>query len=524
MSGFTITTEYVYTLVSALRENNSARYTKLETVGMNQFVVTLFDTARFIVAKNVKYLLSVSPKGPLTTTLESEIVFYQVYINPYTTELIFTLVRDAVPLSYSISKSLLYLFYMDTSFNLNFQCPYTNITLTKQSILSLFAFPSVVQMLYGSVWIHYVYILGAYQPVITGVFNGTAMKVINVFDFNKTFVMLENALPYMYWNTSRFSLANQVPYLSYSATATTSLVVGFNHSYIITANTGLTPDLMSIVDNTSVNIPSSTVEGISYISLGTLVSLTVTGGDVYSKYYFTGVGGIGYEESYAAIQVVNVLNSNNTYVTTSALIVTQGNKTGLTQYITSTGTPTTLWYYYNPTLMTLTVWSSLDPLQPSFPEFLVDNEGTIMISDMIQMTAEQMAAYLDGDSDQRMGCCGEKKDCCKSCSGDGDGDSDHPMGRRQGGTRSGGGIEAFADMMCGGCITKRRRREQQERVAADAAEAIRQQQIIAARNAARAEAEARAAAEAEAARAAAASGNTNTNTNTNTNSSENNLV
>jgi len=425
MSGFTITTEYVYTLVSALRENNSARYTKLETVGMSQFVVTLFDTAPFIVAKNVKYLLSVSPKAPLTTTLESEIVFYQVYINPYTTELIFTLVRDAVPLSYSISKSLLYLFYKDTSFNLNFQCPYTNITMTKQSILSLFAFPSVVQMLYGSVWIHYVYILGAYQPVITGVFNGTSMKVINVFDYNKTFVMLENALPYMYWNTNRFSLANQVPYLSYSATATTSLVVGFNHSYIITANTGLTPDLMSVIDNTSVNIPSSTVDGISYTSLGTLVSLTVTGGDVYSKYYFTGVGGIGYEESYAAIQVVNVLNSNNTYVTTSALIVTQGNKTGLTQYITSTGTPTTLWYKYNPTLMTLTVWSSLDPLQPSFPEFLVDNEGTIMISDMIQMTAEQMAAYLHMDS-KPMGC-GEKKDCCKSCSGDGDGDSDHPM-------------------------------------------------------------------------------------------------
>ena len=396
MSGFTVTTEYIYTLVSALRENNSTRYTKLETVGMDQFVVTLFDTKPFIVAKNVKYLLSVSPAAPLTSTLESEIIFYQIYVNPFTTELIFTQVRDAVAISYSISKSLVYLFYKDLSFNLKFQCPYTNIIMTKQAILSLFAFPSVVQMLYGTLWIHFVYIDGVYQPAITGVYNKTSMKVVNVFDYNETFVMLENALPYMYWNNSRFSLANQVPYLSYSATASTSLVIGFNHSYIITANTGLNPDLISIVDNTSVNIPSSRVEGVEYISLGSLVQLMVTGSDAFTTYYLTGVGGIGFTDSYVAIQMVNLLNSNNTYVTTSAHLVTQGNKVGLSQYVTPAGTPTTLWYNYDPAAMTFTVWSSGTPMQPSFPEFLADNEGTIMISDMIQMTAEQMKAYLSG--------------------------------------------------------------------------------------------------------------------------------
>jgi len=405
MSGFQITTNFVYGLVSALLENGSSRYTsyEIDSVTMLQYFVTIFDMSNVGVpiAANVKYVLSVSQISALSTTLGDETVFYQVYVNPFTTELITTQIVDAVPLTYSISKSLIYLFYNNESYRLSFSCPYTDINGIKQTILSLFSFPSRPVMLFGSVWIQFVYTNVAYQACMMGTFTPhKGLTVRNLFDYNKTFIMLEDGKPYIYWDTMTFSNANQVPYISYNpnAFAATSIVIGFSNDYIIEQTPTLDPDKIALVNNTSLNINENTASGLGYISFGSIVPLVPTGPTTGGSYFMTGVGGIGYATEYAAVQYVNLLNTNNTYVTITAQVLPQASKTGLSQYITSTGMPTTLWYKYIPSSMLLIIWDSGTPTQPSFPEYIESNQGTIMTSDIQQLTSAQIANFSGSGS------------------------------------------------------------------------------------------------------------------------------
>ena len=405
MSGFQITTNFVYGLVSALLENGSSRYTsyEIDSVTMLQYFVTIFDMSNVgvPVAANVKYVLSVSQISALSTTLGEETVFYQVYVNPFTTELITTQIVDAVPLTYSISKSLIYLFYNNESYRLSFSCPYTDINGIKQTILSLFSFPSRPVMLFGSVWIQFVYTNVAYQACMMGTFTPhKGLTVRNLFDYNKTFIMLEDGKPYIYWDTATFSNANQVPYISYNpnAFAATSIVIGFSNDYIIEQTPTLNPDKIALVNNTSLNINENTASGLGYISFGSIVPLVPTGPTTGGSYFMTGVGGIGYATEYAAVQYVNLLNTNNTYVTITAQVLPQASKTGLSQYITSTGMPTTLWYKYIPSSMLLIIWDSGTPTQPSFPEYIESNQGTIMTSDIQQLTSAQIANFSGSGS------------------------------------------------------------------------------------------------------------------------------
>ena len=432
MSGFTFDTNYVYGLVSSLRENGSLRYVSLETdVSMNQYYVTIYDTSMYPVAEGVKYVFSVAPIAALTPSLASQTVFYQVYVNPSTTELITTRIRNATPISFSISKSLVYLFYQNQSFGLQFRCPFTNINGCKQAILSIFSYPCYIVMLYGTFFLQFSYIQTAYEAVMCGSYTGSSMTIHNLFDYNNTFVVLEKGQPEVYWNTQRFSLANQVPYVSYSE-GNTTLVVGFSNTYIIQQNTGNEPDLISMANASSLNIPSTNVSGIGYTSLASLVPLETTSTSDYIFYYLSGVAGIGFMGSmYATIQIMNILNSNNTYQSTSALIVPFVNATPgmLTQYES-----TSLWYNYDLMNMTLTVWVSTNPAVPSFAEYLTANKSTIMTSDMIQLTSAQIDQFYSGMvHGQRMGAI---TGTCK-CNSGGSSSSSSSSGTSSSGSSSG---------------------------------------------------------------------------------------
>jgi hypothetical protein len=256
-------------------------------------------------------------------------------------------------------------------------------------------------MLYGSFFLQYSYVQTAYEAVMCGSYTGTSMTVHNLFDYNNTFVVLENGQPEVYWNTKRFSLANQVPYVSYSE-GNTTLVVGFTNTYIIQENAMTEPDIISLASASSLNIPSSNVAGIGYTSLASLVPLETTSSSDYIFYYLSGVAGIGFTGTmYATIQVMNILNSNNTYQSVSAVVVPFVNATPgtLTQYGT-----TSLWYNFDLSCTTLTVWVSTNPAVPSFYDYLAANKSTIMTSDMIQLTAQQIESFYSGFmGDHRMG-------------------------------------------------------------------------------------------------------------------------
>jgi hypothetical protein len=361
---------------------------------MNEYYVTIYDVAMLQVAQDVRYVIAVSPIKELSTTLASQIVFYQVYVNPSTTELIVTTISNATPLSFSISNSLIYLFYNNNSYKLIFNCPYTNITGCKEAILSLFTYPCFIVMLYGHSWLQFSYIQNAYEPVLCGsIFNGIFV-VHTTFDYNNTFVVNLMHQPQAYWNSNRFASTNQLPYISYTASGSTSttLVTGFSDTYIIQTAGGTGVDKIAISSSDSLNIPSgSEIKGIQYSSLSLLVPLKPTMvTDMYLKYYLSGVAGIGFSGSmYATIQEVNLLNSNNVYNSISALIVPVASNTGLNQYKS-----TTFYYSYDPTAMTLTVWVSAT--EASFYEFLKANQATIITSDMVQVSNDKLKENDDG--------------------------------------------------------------------------------------------------------------------------------
>ena len=396
MSGLTIDTSYVYRLVSDLRENKSYRYIRRETdADMNEYYVTIYDVDMVKIAQDVRYIITVSPIKELSTTLASQIVFYQVYVNPSTTELIVTTISNATPLSFSISNSLIYLFYNNTSYGLKFTCPYTNITGCKEAILSLFTYPCFIVMLYGHSWLQFSYIQNAYEPVLSGsLFNGQFF-VHNSLDYNNTFVVNLLNQPQTYWNSNRFASTNQVPYISYTTSGSTSttLVTGFSETYIIQVSGGTGVDKIAISSTDSLNIPSgSEIKGIQYSSLSLLVPLKPTVvTDMYLKYYLSGVAGIGFSGSmYATIQEVNLLNSNNVYNSISALIVPVASNTGLNQYQS-----TTFYYLYDPNAMTLTVWVSAT--EASFYEFLKANQATIITSDILQLSNDKLKENVFND-------------------------------------------------------------------------------------------------------------------------------
>lgn len=400
MSSFTLTTDLVYSLISDVDEYKSTRYTRRETdvVSGISYYITIFTTTGLKVARGVHYVISVSPVTPYVQGLSTQIVFYQVYQSPPGTEMIFTEITEATAVSFSVSKSLLFLFYKNRSYPLLFQLPYTNVKECKQAILNLFTFPSTIFMLYGNVFIQYTYIDVAYHAAFMGSFDpkNESMVIRNFVDYNKTFVMLEEGNPVLYWNSQDFAVGNQVPYISYTSSLSessptqTTIVTGFVNNYIVQTTTdGDIRRFATTSRNDSVNINQDISAGIEYTVLARAIPLMVPPLPVqdYARFYMTGFGGLGYKNNanlFAAIQILNILNSNNVYVTQAAPVVTTPSKMGLTMY-------NNLFYYnFDQINFILTVWVSPNPAVPSFYAYLEESAGTIMTSDMTQLTEEEM--------------------------------------------------------------------------------------------------------------------------------------
>ena len=401
-----MTEDLVYQMISNLEENQSSRYTLYSPATMlstTAYYVTIFRvTSTLVLAKTVKYVLMTSPILDYSLVQNTDVHFLGIHVNPYTTEVTFSQLYNASSISYSISKSLVYLFYEQLSFPLLFNIPFvTDPPLAKQAILNIFGFPCFVFMLYEAMFIQVSYVDGAYQAILTGKYDkvGESMVLDNFFDFNRTLMVLDAGKPYLYWNTDIFSPANQIPYVSFATEgySSTSLVIGFMNNYLLQLTATRVPDRISVATDTSLNINETPTVGVGYVSLAQIVPLEVQmiPGQLQgnSSYYLNGVSGIGFKDpldtyqSWAVLQVANLFNSNNPYVTIPAILKTTTSKVGLTQYLS-----TTFWYSYNEMRNTLTVWK--DPTQDSFAAFLLGNKGTIMTSDLRQMTHPQYDNYL----------------------------------------------------------------------------------------------------------------------------------
>ena len=413
MSSFTLTLNLVYSLISDVDEYGSSRLTRVEidaTSGKKYFI-TIFPTTGLPVADDVEYVISVSPVATYSQTLYKQIVFYQVYQSPSGTEMIFTQVTEATPISFSVSKSLLYVFYNNRSYPLLFKCPYTNVSKCKEAILNLFTFPSTIYMLFGNVFIHYSYIDTAYHAAFMGLYDsGRDMMVVrNMVDYNKTLFVLEDGKPVLYWNSNTFSVGNQVPYISYtpstiSSAIQTTIVTGFVNNYIVQNTSDVDIHRFAVTSrNESVNINQDISGTISYIVVARAIPLRVPplAAQNYSRFYLTGFGGLDYNNNqnlYTAIQILNILNSNSVYVTQSAPVVTTSSKAMLTKY------NDLLYYKFDQINFILTVWVSSDPTVPSFYEYLESAAGTIMTSDMTQLTDAEIQQQLYKNTDtQAMG-------------------------------------------------------------------------------------------------------------------------
>jgi hypothetical protein len=289
-------------MISSLEENKSSRYTKYvpaTLLGGTNFYVTIFRvTSPSILAKTVKYILMTSPLRDYSLITSDNIHFLGIHVNPYTTEVTFSQLYNASSISYSISKSLVYLFYEQLSFPLFFNIPFvSNPSLMKQAILNIFGFPSFVFMLYESMFIQVTYVDGAYQAILTGKYDHSrqTMTMDNFFDFNRTLVVLDAGKPYVYWNINTFSATNQLPYVSFATEGygSTSLIIGFMNNYLLQITPTQVPDRIALATDNSVNTNETPTLGVGYVSLAEIVPLEVAmiPGQLQgnSSYYLIGI-------------------------------------------------------------------------------------------------------------------------------------------------------------------------------------------------------------------------------------------
>jgi hypothetical protein len=219
--------------------------------------------------------------------------------------------------------------------------------------------------------------------------------------------VLENGKPVLYWNSNTFSVGNQVPYISYTPTTVssaiqTTIVTGFVNNYIVQNTSDVDIHRFAVTSrNDSVNINQDISDAISYTVLARAVPLRVPplAAQNYSRFYLTGFGGLDYngnQNLYAAIQILNILNSNNVYVTQSAPVVTTSSKFMLTNY-------NDIFYYkFDQINFILTVWVASNPAVPSFYDYLASAAGTIMTSDMTQLTDAEIQQQLYNNTDSQV--------------------------------------------------------------------------------------------------------------------------
>jgi hypothetical protein len=396
-----LTSTIVYQLISDIEQYGVTHYAMLSQDGSAYFTILRVDGS-VQKRKDVDYVIVVTP---VFTTYTSEkigdVSFYQVYINPYTTQMTFTALADAVPLSYAINTSSVFVALHNQNLQLMFKAPYVSnqqIIPLKQSILNMFAFPTYIALLYDTMMVQLNYIPTdgtafpqAFQVTLRGVYMRNELILLNYFDFNDTLVVLENNNPFLFLNNQAMRIGNTQPYLfNPMVSVPFQIVIGSTYNYTLDISTvdssGIVARMTRVDGTKTLNLQGNDeitkAKALSYTVLSSVVPLARIGN---IGYLLGGVSALNYatqplpgQAGWAVVQLSNIFNSNITVTSASYALLYTTDKTSLTRYQT-----TTLYYRIDTTNQTLTVWQ--DPTLPSFLSYVQLNSGTISFQDVKQV-------------------------------------------------------------------------------------------------------------------------------------------
>ena len=418
-----LTSQVVYQLIADLEQYNQYRYTTLSE-DRSAYYTIIRTFVSVVQEKEVHYVVVVCPVFNEYTPDEiSNVSFYQVYVNPFTTQMTFTPLSDAIPLSYSINNSSVFVAYQNQNMQLNFTAPYVTsnqIHPLKETILSFFSFPTQMVLLYQTMFLQLNYIPTdpslpqAYQVTLKGLYKddgiSSSVSLVTYFDFNKTMVLLDMfANPCLFLNNQNMQIGNTQDYLyNPNPSEPLEMVVGFNYNYVSSSNTeknGVVARVSREDGSRTLNIQGNSetpkARSISYTALSSVIPLAKQENTVY---FLGGVNAINYahqplanQAGWAAIQLSNILNSNSVVTTKSFALIYAPTTMGLTQYKT-----TSLWYSLDILNQTLTVWE--DPTMPSFSTYVTENTSTISFQDVIQFSHQDLQQLVVNDNTRMGGC------------------------------------------------------------------------------------------------------------------------
>jgi hypothetical protein len=349
-------------------------------------------------------------------------------MNPSTTQLSFTPLVDAIPLSYGVFRSSVFVSYQNENIPMIFSAPYVSsrqLPSLKETILNLFAFPTHMLLLYNSMFVQLNYIPTdssqpqAYQVTLKGMYETGATKgsqritLLDYFDFNKTMVLLDMFTnPCLVLNNQTMRIGNNQPYLYNPDPASPlEIVVGFNYNYLTdnspSTSSGVVNQMTREDGKRTLNLQGTTeipkAQSLSYASLASIVPLSAQD---HIAYFLSGISALNYKHQplsgqagWAVVQVSNIVNSNSVVISSSFALLYSTIRAGLTQYKS-----TSLWYSLDVPNQTLTVWQDPDPTTPSFLSYLLENKSTIALQDVVQFPDDKFQEIVT-DHEKRMGAC-----------------------------------------------------------------------------------------------------------------------
>jgi len=433
----TLTEQDAYQLISDLEQYNQQRYTKLSS-DQSAYLTILRTYTTAAHAREVFYIIVVCPVFTEYTPEEIENVsFYQVYMNPSTTQLKFTPLADAIPLSYGVFRSSVFVSYQNENIPLLFTAPYVSsrqLPSLKETILNLFAFPTHMVLLYDSMFLQLNYIPTdssqpqAYQVTLKGMYEAgmtigsQSITLLDYFDFNKTMVLLDMFTnPCLVLNNQTMRIGNNQPYLYNPDPASPlEMVVGFNYNYLTdnspSTSSGVVNQMTREDGKRTLNLQGTTeiprAQSLSYTSLASIVPLSAQD---HIAYFLSGISALNYkyqplsgQAGWAVVQVSNIFNSNSVVTSSSFALLYSTTRAGLTQYKS-----TSLWYSLDASNQTLTVWQDPDPATPSFLSYLLENKSTIALQDVVQFPDHKFQEIVT-DHEKRMGCKWYDAPCIKA--------------------------------------------------------------------------------------------------------------
>jgi len=379
----TLTKELVYQLISSLEELQNIKYTIFYQDPETQISYGITILRNFGDQPiPFEYVIGVSQ---INQSVDSEVIFYGIQTNPCTTEIIITRLIDTPILSYSISKTLVFVFYNNEGYQLSFSVPYVDdVKAMKQSILNLFAVPTRIYLLFDSLMIQYNFVEDLnYRQTLLGTFDqDNGFTLLTAFDFNRTLIGLIGSKAYFYWNSEIYNSVNPYPYLSFSFSSKDSIVIGFSNNFLIRTLPGVIPDQVANVSSFSLNVNEFSGNPLIFVSLTEILPIRVCG---EVQYYFIGFGG-SMNRLYATMQTVYLLNTSNVYSTSSFKIIFTTSLPAEPTYCIDD----TLCFYLDLAQHQLYIQN-----ETAFRAYLLTHAGTIMTSDLQFMTSNKTVSTTD---------------------------------------------------------------------------------------------------------------------------------